>query len=130
MPAEFLNPPSIHKPFGYTHVVTATAEKLVYISGQVAMDQNGNLVGKGDMRAQAEQVFKNLKAALEAVGADFSHVVKFNFYVVDLSQIAVVREIRDQYVNTAKPPASTAVQVSALFHPDYLIEVEAVAIIP
>lgn len=130
MPAEFVNPASIHQPFGYTHVVTVTAEKLVYISGQVAMDQNGNLVGKGDLRAQAEQVYKNLKLALEAAGTDFSRVVKLNTYVVDISQIAMLREVRDQYVNTAQPPASTAVQVTALFQPDYLIEIEAVAIIP
>jgi len=123
----FVNPDSISKPFGYSHVAEVTNARMIYISGQVALDQAGNLVGEGDMRAQAQQVFANLRAALEAVGADFNNVVKLNFYLLDISQVQAIREVRDQYVNTQRPPTSTAVEVRRLFREDILIEVEAVA---
>jgi len=122
-----VNPDSISKPFGYSHVAEVTNARMIYISGQVALDQAGNLVGEGDMRAQAQQVFANLRAALEAVGADFNNVVKLNFYLLDISQVQAIREVRDQYVNTQRPPTSTAVEVRRLFREDILIEVEAVA---
>lgn len=85
-------------------------------------------MGEGDLRAQATQVFRNLKAALEAAGADFNSVVKLGFYLTDISQIAVVREVRDQYINTDNPPASTTVQVSRLFRDGIIIEVDAIAV--
>jgi enamine deaminase RidA (YjgF/YER057c/UK114 family) len=129
MSANFTNPEAIHPPFGYTHVVEVTAGRPVYIAGQVAMDRAGNLVGPGDVRAQARQVFENLKAALAAVGAGFEQVVKLNFYLLDATQLPAVREVRDQYVNTERPPASTAVEVRRLFRDEYLIEVEAVALV-
>jgi enamine deaminase RidA (YjgF/YER057c/UK114 family) len=128
--ASFLNPETIHRPTGYTHVVEVTAGRPVYIAGQVALDPAGALVGPGDIRAQARQVFDNLQAALRAVGAGFEQVVKLNFYLVDATQLPAVREVRDQYVNTARPPASTAVEVRRLVREDLLIEVEAVAVIP
>src|SRR4029453_9565128 len=81
------------------------------------------------IRAQTRQVFDNLRAALEAVGAGFEQVVKLNVYLVDATQLPIVREVRDQYVNTRQPPASTAVEVRRLFREDALIEVEAVAVI-
>ena len=105
---------------------------MVYIAGQVAIDRSGNLVGKDNFRAQVQQVFENLKAAVEAAGGDFNSVIKLNYYCaesVDPSQITTVREIRDQYVNTANPPASTLVVVSRLVRPEWLIEVDAVAVI-
>ena len=80
-------------------------------------------------RAQTQQVFDNLRAALEALGAGFEQVVKLNFYLVDATQLPVIREVRDQYLNTRQPPASTAVEVRRLFREDALIEVEAVAVI-
>jgi reactive intermediate/imine deaminase len=125
----FINPPTIAQPPGYTHVVEVTQGKTVYISGQVSFDAAGKLVGQGDMRAQTQQVFANLQAALEAVGANFSNVVKLNYYLLDMSQLPLVREIRNQYINVETPPASTAVEVRRLAHPDFLIEIEAVAII-
>jgi enamine deaminase RidA (YjgF/YER057c/UK114 family) len=85
------------------------------------------LVGGGDFRAQAHQVFKNLRAGLGAGGAGFADVVKLTFYVVDMSQVPLLREVRDQYVNTAAPPASTLVEVRRLFRDDVLLEIEAVA---
>jgi enamine deaminase RidA (YjgF/YER057c/UK114 family) len=126
----FLNPPTMPTPRGYTQVVEVTGGRMIFISGQVALNSAGNMVGVGDFRAQATQVFENLKAALEAVGGDFSHVIKFGIYVLDTANLPVLREVRDQYVNTAQPPASTAVQVGALFQPGYLLEIEAVAVIP
>ena len=122
------NPPTISKPTGYTHVVEATGGKTVYISGQVALDPSGALVGANDMRAQAEQVFKNLKAALDAAGATFGDVVKMNTYVTDMTQSPAIREVRARYLSDA-PPASTLVQVVHLARPDFMIEIEAIAVV-
>ena len=127
--ANFVNPETIHPPFGYTHVVEVTAGRPVYIAGQIALDRSGALVGPGDVGAQARQVFDNLQAALASVGAAFDQVVKLTFYLLDVGQLPAVREVRDRYVNTARPPASTAVEVRRLARDDLLIEVEAIAII-
>jgi enamine deaminase RidA (YjgF/YER057c/UK114 family) len=127
--ANFINPETMHRPTGYTHVVEVTAGRPVYIAGQVALDPTGTLVGPGDIRAQARQVFDNLQAALQVVGASFEQVVKLNYYLVDATQLPAVREVRDEYVNTQQPPASTAVEVRRLFREDLLIEIEAVAVI-
>ena len=127
--ARFVNPEAIHRPTGYTHVVEVTAGRPVYVSGQVALDPSGAVVGEGDLRAQAVQVFENLRVALAAVGAGFDHVVKLNLYLLDAAQLPVVREVRDQYVNTRQPPASTAVEVTRLALDGLLVEVEAVAVI-
>jgi enamine deaminase RidA (YjgF/YER057c/UK114 family) len=128
--ANFLNPEGMHRPTGYTHVVEVTAGRPVYISGQVALDGAGELVGPGDVAAQARQVFENLQAALGSVGAGFEQVVKLTVYLVDATQMPAVREVRDRYVDTARPPASTAVEVRRLVRDDLLVEVEAVAILP
>ncbi len=124
------NPPTIHKPTGYTHIAEVSSGRMVFISGQVALDVNGNMVGVGDFRAQAVQVFENLKAALESVGADFLHVVKFTYYIVEKNALPIVREVRNQYINVDLPPASTAVYVSELARADFLLEIEAIAVIP
>jgi len=108
---QFINPPTMATPPGYSHVVQITGGRTVYISGQVAVDPSFRLIGKGDFHAQAQQVFENLKAALAAVGADFTHVVKLNIYLVDMTHLPILREVRDRYVNTHHPPASTAVEV-------------------
>jgi enamine deaminase RidA (YjgF/YER057c/UK114 family) len=107
----------------------ASKGSTIYISGQVALDQSGNLVGPDDLRAQTQQVFTNLKAALEAAGADFNHVVKLSYYLLDISQIQIVREARDQFVNAQSPPASSAVEVRRLVRDDFLIEVDAIAVL-
>jgi enamine deaminase RidA (YjgF/YER057c/UK114 family) len=127
--ANFINPEAMHRPTGYTHVVEVTAGRPVYIAGQVALDRSGAVVGSGDIRAQARQVFDNLQAGLQAVGAGFEQVVKLNYYLVDATQLPIVREVRDQYINTQQPPASTALEVRRLVRDDLLIEVEAVAVI-
>jgi enamine deaminase RidA (YjgF/YER057c/UK114 family) len=113
---------------GYSQVVTGPGQ-WVAIAGQVALDADGNFVGLGDPAAQARQVFANLDACLKAAGATFADVVKLNFYVTDIAYLPSIRTARDEYVDTANPPASTAVQVTALFSPDALLEVEAYAII-
>jgi enamine deaminase RidA (YjgF/YER057c/UK114 family) len=128
--ANFINPEGMHRPTGYTHVVEVTAGRPVYISGQVALDGAGELVGPGDVAAQARQVFENLQAALGSVGAGFEQVVKLTVYLVDATQMPAVREVRDRYVDTARPPASTAVEVRRLVRDDLLVEVEAVAVLP
>ena len=128
--ANFINPEAMHQPTGYTHVVEVTAGRPVYIAGQVALDRSGAIVGPGDIRTQARQVFDNLQAGLQAVGAGFEQVVKLTFYLVDATQMPAVREVRDRYVDTARPPASTAVEVRRLVRDDLLVEVEAVAILP
>ena len=130
MSTKFIKPPKVAPANGYTHVVEVTNSKMVYLSGQVAFDPAGNLVGKGDLLAQTQQVFENLKAGLESAGADFTHVVKFSIFMLDISQIPIVRSVRDQYVNTAQPPASSAFEVRKLFRDDVLIEIEAIAAVP
>lgn len=125
----FRNPETMHRPVGYSHVAEVTAGRPVFISGQVALDPDGQLVGPGDVAAQARQVFENLAAALAAVGAGFDQVAKLTFYLLDADQLPAVREVRDRYVDTRRPPASTAVEVRRLARDDLLLEVEAVAVI-
>jgi enamine deaminase RidA (YjgF/YER057c/UK114 family) len=127
---QFINPPEIAPANGYTHVVEVSNSKMIFIAGQVAFDTAGNLVGKDNLQQQTQQVFENLKAALASVGADFSHVVKFTYFMLDISQIPVVREVRNQYINVAQPPASSAVEVRKLFREEILIEIEAIAALP
>lgn len=123
------NPPALAAPVGYSHVAEIRGGRMLYISGQVALDAAGNLVGEGDFVAQTEQVFANLNAALEAAGTDFGSVFKLNVYVLDMVNLLIVREIRNRYVNEDVPPASTAVEVKRLFREEFLIEVEAVAVV-
>jgi reactive intermediate/imine deaminase len=125
----FINPDSIARPVGYTHVVETSGSRTVYISGQVAFDPQGNLVGLNDMSAQAEQVFRNLELALASVGATFNDVVKFTYFLTDIAQIQAVRDVRNRYINTAQPPASSAVEVRQLFRKELLIEIEAIAVL-
>lgn len=131
MATQFLNPPGLCPTFGWTHVVTATGGKTVHVSGQVSVNERGEVVGKGDLKAQTEQTFENLKLALSVVGASFRDVVKMNLYVVGLKaeHVPLIREVRGKYVAADKPPASTLVGVSALVGPDWLIEIEVTALL-
>jgi reactive intermediate/imine deaminase len=126
---QYLNPPTLSTPTGYTHVVEVTRGKTVYISGQVSLDKSGTVVGKGDFAAQTTQVFENLKAALAAAGATFDNVVKVTMFVTDMAQIATLRTIRLKYYGK-NAPASTLVQIGRLAHEDFLIEIEAIAVVP
>ena len=123
------NPPTLSKPTGYTHVVEATGGKTVYISGQIALDKDGKVVGEGDMKAQAEQVFKNLQTALASAGATFKDVVKMNTYTTDVSQVQPIRDVRARYFGDTVP-ASTLVQVVHLARPEFMLEIEVIAIVP
>jgi reactive intermediate/imine deaminase len=124
------NPPALSKPTGYTHIVEVTGPaKTIYISGQIAYDKDGTLVGAGDMKAQAEQVFKNLETALTAAGAKFADVVKMNSYITDMSKAQAVRDVRTRYFGESVP-ASTFVEVKGLVRPELLLEIEVVAVVP
>jgi enamine deaminase RidA (YjgF/YER057c/UK114 family) len=127
MAPRFINPPTISKPPGYTHVVEITGPgRLIYVAGQLGFTVDGKM--PPDFRGQTVQAFENLKNALAAVGASFKDVVKINNYIVDISSnIGTFREVRDQYLNMAAPPASTAVGVPALARPGALFEIEAIA---
>jgi enamine deaminase RidA (YjgF/YER057c/UK114 family) len=126
----FSNPDAIAKPPGYSHVVEVTGPgRLVFFAGQLGMDRSGKM--GADAREQMELAFRNLKAALASVGAGFEHLVKINNYIVDIgANIAQFREVRDKYVNTSAPPASTTIGVPELARPGALFEIEAVAILP
>jgi len=126
---QFLNPAGLSKPNGYTHVVIVQPGTLVYVSGQVALNVGGEVVGKNDLRAQVTQVMENLKTALAAAGASLQDVVKLNYYVVNLNpeKLSTIREVRNKYISAEHPPASTLVGVTALAREEFLIEVEVVA---
>ncbi len=128
----FLNPKTMAKPPGYTYVVEATGpNRLIFIAGQLGLDTDNKLVGlPGDFRAQCAKAFENLGFALVAVGATFKDVVKINNYLVDMSHIAIFREVRDHFLNMAAPPASTTVAISQLARPGALFEIEAIAVMP
>ena len=126
----FLNPASMPQSVGYTQMVEVTGSKMLYLSGQIAFDTAGQIVGVGDLHAQTQQVFENLKGGLAAVGATFEHVVKLQLFLLDITQIQIVRDVRDRYVNTQLPPASTAVEVRRLFRDELLIEIDAIAALP
>ena len=129
MAPRFINPPTISKPPGYTHVVETTGPgRTVYIAGQLGIDPSGKMAS--DFRGQTVQAFENLKSALAAVGAEFKDVVKINNYLVDIkTNLPLYREVRDKYVNTSQPPASTTVGVTALARPDALFEAEAIVML-
>lgn len=124
---EFAVPEGMPPTAGYSHVVSVPADcRMVWTSGQVGLDADGVVVGE-DWESQTRQVFRNLGTALDSAGATWSDVVKLTYYVVDTSGLAVVRAIRDEFVDVTKPPTSSAVRVAGLFRPDLLIEIEAVA---
>jgi enamine deaminase RidA (YjgF/YER057c/UK114 family) len=132
MAKEFFSPATLPPPVGYSHIAKVNRGTLIYLAGQVSSDASGKLVGEGNFEAQAEQVFRNLKIAVEAAGGNMADIVKLNVYLVaevDQAEVPKLRAIRNRYVNVEKPPASTLVVVSRLAQPGWLIEIEAVAAI-
>jgi enamine deaminase RidA (YjgF/YER057c/UK114 family) len=130
VPIRRLNPPELGSPPGYSQIVEVRASRIVFIAGQTALDRDGVLVGKNDFAAQAEQVFRNLGIALETVGCTASDLVKLTVFLRDMGQLAAYREARNRFFATVTPPAApavTLVEVSKLYGPDFLIEIEAVA---
>jgi enamine deaminase RidA (YjgF/YER057c/UK114 family) len=128
----FSSPATIPAPRGYSHVVEVTGPgRTVYFAGQLGITADGEFAGHpGEFRAQAVQCFENLKSALASVGAGFEHVVKITNYFVDIAHLPTFFEVRDRYVNTKAPPASTAVQISRLAREGALFELEAIAVLP
>ena len=128
----FMDPPTMEKPPGYSHIVEIKGDaRIVFLAGQLGVDTAGKFVGApGDFKAQTVQAFENLKAALEAVGASFGHLVKITNYLVDIERnMLAFREVRDRYL-VKPPPASTTIGVPALARPGGLFEIEAVAALP
>lgn len=125
---DFVNPRTL----GYSDAVSVNHGKTIYVSGQVALNEAGQLVGKNDLKAQTIQVFENLKRVLTQAGATFQDVVKVNIYIVNCKpeDVALFRELRKQYFSATQPPASTLVGVTSLVNPDFLIEIEVVAVKP
>jgi enamine deaminase RidA (YjgF/YER057c/UK114 family) len=131
MDIQHINPSGVHKPTGYTHVVKVSGGDLLIISGQVAVDAKGNLVGKDDLGSQTAQVFENIKAILASFNADFKSVVKLNTYIVNyhVDNRPILADVRNRYIDQDHPPASTLIGVQSLAAPHFMIEVEAMAVI-
>jgi enamine deaminase RidA (YjgF/YER057c/UK114 family) len=127
-----VNPPALGTPPGYSQVVEVRAGRIFFIAGQTSLDDKGDVVGRGDFAAQAAQVFRNLGIALQSVGCTAGNLVKLTVFVRDMGQLAAYREARNRFFATVSPPAApaiTLVEVSRLYGPDFLIEIEAVAAI-
>ena len=131
MPKQHINPDGVSKPTNYTHVVASEGKRIVFISGQVAIDKDGNIVGEGNLEMQAEQVFENLKTCLASVNATFDDVVKLVTYIVNYKpdDRTTISALRQRYLPQTNPPASTLVGVQALAAPAIMIEIEAVAVL-
>jgi enamine deaminase RidA (YjgF/YER057c/UK114 family) len=136
MPAETeirrVNPPALGDPPGYSQIVDVRARRIIFIAGQTALDRDGKLLGRNDFAAQADQVFRNLETALRAVGCTASNLVKLTVFLRNMSHLPTYREARNRFFATVTPPAApaiTLIEVSKLYGPDFLIEIEAVAAI-
>ena len=129
---KFRNSTSVSPPKGYSHSVEIDLGncRMIIISGQVPLDKQGNLVGKDDLAKQVEQVFVNIKNIIEESGGTMDNIVKTGIYMADLTQIQTFRDIRSKFINLQNPPTSTLVQIKSLFSDDWLIEIDATAIIP
>ncbi|KUJ38867.1 RidA family protein [Streptomyces sp. MI02-2A] len=127
-PTRIPAPDGVAPATAYTHVVMGTG-RFVAISGQLALDEDGRLVGAGDPAAQARQVFENLRRCLAAAGATFDHVVKLTFFVTDMAHMPAIRAARAEHIPDDRLPAASAVQVAALVRPEFLVEIEAYAVV-
>ncbi|MFG2681605.1 RidA family protein [Streptomyces sp. NPDC048392] len=112
----------------YTHVVLGTG-RFVAVSGQLALDEDNRVVGEGDPAAQARQVFENLRRCLAAAGAGFDDVAKLTFFVTDMAYMGAIRAARAEHLPDDRLPAASAVQVAALVRPEFLMEIEAFAVV-
>jgi enamine deaminase RidA (YjgF/YER057c/UK114 family) len=125
-----IDPPELGIPPGYSQIVEVSARRFVFISGQTALDRDGNVVGRDDFPAQAAQVFRNLAVALEAGGCTAANLVKLTVFLTDINQLGPYREARNRFFASVTPPAApavTLVEVSKLYGPDFMIEIEAIA---
>jgi enamine deaminase RidA (YjgF/YER057c/UK114 family) len=125
-----VNPPELGTPPGYSQIVDVAANRIIFIAGQTALDRDGNVVGPGDFTAQATQVFHNLAIALQARGCTAANLVKLTVFLTDMDHLGPYREARNRFFASVTPqaaPAVTLVEVSKLYGPDFLIEIEAIA---
>ena len=125
-----INPPELGTPPGYSQVVDVSAGRFIFIAGQTALDRDGNVVGKADFAAQASQVFQNLTIALQASGCTAANLIKLTVFLTDMNNLGLYREARNRFFASVTPPAApavTLVEVSKLYGPDFLIEIEAIA---
>ena len=125
--AEYLNPDTMSTPPGYTHVVKAG--NVVYIAGQISRGKDGSIVGPGDAEAQVRQIWRNIEAAVKSVGGTLPDVVKTTTYMIKPEYTAVVRKVRDEVFPTSVCPSSTFVIIPELASPDYLVEIESIAVV-
>jgi enamine deaminase RidA (YjgF/YER057c/UK114 family) len=125
--SNYMNPETMSKPSGYTQVVKV--DKTVYIAGQVSATPDGQVVGRGDPEAQVRQVWNNIQAAVQAAGGTLQNIVKTTTYVTRIDHAAAVRQVREALFQGLNPPTSTLLVVSALAHPDYMVEIEAIAVV-
>jgi len=124
------NPPELGTPPGYSQIVDVAASRIIFISGQTALDQEGNLVGGNDFAAQAAQVFRNLAIALRARGCDATNLVKLTVFLTNMENLGAYREVRNRFFASVTPPAApavTLVEVSKLYGAEFMIEIEAIA---
>ena len=124
---QYLNPDTMPRPRGYTQVVQVG--NIVYIAGQVATARDGGVVGRGDPEAQVRQIWRNLEAAAKSAGGTLQNIVKTTTYVTNIEYAAAVRKVRDELYRSSSPPTSTLLVVSQLASPDYLAEIEAIAVV-
>lgn len=124
------NPPTLPPANGYSHVVVAPAGRLVVISGQVALDVKGEIVGPGDFEKQCIQAHENIKAALASLGLSFKDVIRTDNYITDRKYLPLLRKVRSNYLPDKQPPASTLLVVDGLFRPDLLVEISVEAVAP
>jgi enamine deaminase RidA (YjgF/YER057c/UK114 family) len=127
-----INPPELGTPPGYSQIVDVSAHRMIFIAGQTATDRDGSVVGKNDFAAQAAQVFRNLAIALQARGCTAANLVKLTVFLTDMDNLALYREARNDFFASVTPPAApavTLVEVSKLYGPDFMIEIEAIAAI-
>jgi enamine deaminase RidA (YjgF/YER057c/UK114 family) len=125
-----INPPELGTPPGYSQIVEVAAGRIIFISGQTALDSDGHVVGKSDFAAQAAQVFRNLDVALQASGCTAANLVKLTVFLTDMNHLGLYREARNRFFASVTPPAApavTLVEVSKLYGPDFMIEIEAIA---
>src|SRR6266487_180488 len=129
---QYLNPDDLSKNPAFSNVITVTGPaKTIYIGGQDALDASGQIVGKGDIRQQTEQVLNNLQIALKAGGADLTNIIKWNIYVVQGHPIQPAFEVFQRvWDRRPNPPAITVMFVSGLANPDFLVEMDAIAVVP
>src|ERR1700682_1650432 len=125
-----INPPELGTPPGYSQIVDVSADRIIFIAGQTALDRDGNVVGRDDFAAQAGKVFHNLTIALQASGCTAANLIKLTVFLTDMDNLGRYREARNRFFGSVTPPAAPAVtllEVSKLYGADFMIEIEAIA---